>query len=83
MHLSIKCVYWCNQYVIVSYNVTELQMFMSQTVCFLIFYQLLLILIALLHAVLTERCLSHGMCLYQVIMTLHFLNYVVQEVEST
>ena len=29
------------------------------------------------------RCLSHGKCLYQVIMTLHFLNYVVRDVEST
>ena len=28
-------------------------------------------------------CLSHGMCLYQVIMTLHFLNDVVNDIEST
>ena len=39
------------------------------------FYQLLLILTALLH-VPDKRCLSHCMCLYiyQVMMTLHFLN---------
>ena len=30
-----------------------------------------------------KRCLSHGMCLYQVIMTLHFLNDVVNDIEST
>ena len=28
-------------------------------------------------------CLSHGMCLYQVIMTLHFLNDIVNDIEST
>ena len=30
-----------------------------------------------------KRCLSHGMCLYQVIMTLHFLNDVDYDAEST
>ena len=39
------------------------------------FYQLPLIL--------TAACLSHGMCLYQVILTLHFLNGVVNDAEST
>ena len=29
-----------------------------------------------------KRCLSHCMCLYQVIMTLHFLNDVVNDIES-
>ena len=29
------------------------------------------------------RCLSHGMCLYQVMMTLHFLNDVANDAEST
>ena len=38
-----------------------------------LFYQLPLILIALLHV---KRCLSQGMYLYKVIMTLHFLNNV-------
>ena len=28
-----------------------------------------------------ERCLSHGMCLYQLIMTLHFLNDVINDIE--
>ena len=26
-----------------------------------------------------KRCLSHGMCLYQVMMTLHFLNDVAND----
>ena len=30
-----------------------------------------------------KRCLSHCMCLYQVIMTLYFLNDVVNDIEST
>ena len=30
-----------------------------------------------------KRCLSHGMCLYQVMMTLNFLNDVANEDEST
>ena len=30
-----------------------------------------------------KRCLSHGMCLYQVIMTLHFLNDIANDAEST
>ena len=30
-----------------------------------------------------KRCLSAGMCLYQVIMTLHFLNDVANDAEST
>ena len=29
-----------------------------------------------------SRCLSHGMCLYQVMMTLHFLNDVANDAES-
>ena len=29
-----------------------------------------------------KRCLSHGMCLYQVKMTLHFLNDVTNDAES-
>ena len=29
------------------------------------------------------RCPSHGMRLYQVIMTLHFLNNFVNDIEST
>ena len=30
-----------------------------------------------------KRCLSHGTCLYQVMMTLHFLNDVANDTEST
>ena len=30
-----------------------------------------------------KSCLSHGMCLYQVMMTLHFLNDVADDSEST
>ena len=30
-----------------------------------------------------KRYLSHGMCLYQVMMTLHFLNEVANYTEST
>ena len=30
-----------------------------------------------------KRCLSHGMCLYQIMMTLHFLNDVANDDEST
>ena len=30
-----------------------------------------------------KRCLSHGMCLYQVMMTLHFLNDVANDAQST
>ena len=30
-----------------------------------------------------KRCLSHGMCLYQVMMTLHFLNDVANDANST
>ena len=30
-----------------------------------------------------SRCLSRGMCLYQVIMTMHFLNDVVIDIEFT
>ena len=29
------------------------------------------------------RCLAHGMCLYQVMVTLHFLNDVADDAEST
>ena len=30
-----------------------------------------------------KRCLSHSMCLYQVMMTLHFLNNIANDTEST
>ena len=30
-----------------------------------------------------KRCLSHSMCLYQVMMTLHLLNDVANDAEST
>ena len=30
-----------------------------------------------------KRCLSHGMCLYKVMMTLHFLNDAANDTEST
>ena len=30
-----------------------------------------------------KLCLSHGMCLYQVIMTLHFFNVVVNDIKTT
>ena len=30
-----------------------------------------------------KRCLSHGMCLYQVMMTLHFLNNVTYDADSS
>ena len=30
-----------------------------------------------------KRCLSHGMCLYQDMMTLHFLNDIVNDADST
>ena len=30
-----------------------------------------------------KRCLSHGMCLYQVMMMLHFLNNVANDAELT
>ena len=30
-----------------------------------------------------KRCLSQGMCLYQVMMTFHFLNDVVNDAESS
>ena len=45
-------------------------------------YQLPPILTALL-ALPDKHCLSHGMCLYQVMMTLHFLNDVANDAEST
>ena len=44
------------------------------------FYQQPLILTALLP---DKRCLSHSMCLYQVMMTLHFLNDSANDAEST
>ena len=47
---------------------------------FVLFYQLPLILSALLS---DKRYLSHGMCLYQVMMTLHFLNDIAYDAEST
>ena len=42
-------------------------------------YQSSLILTALSRVASDKRCLSHGMCLYQVMMTLHFLNDVVND----
>ena len=30
-----------------------------------------------------KRCLSHHMCLYQFVMTLHFFNDVANDAEST
>ena len=30
-----------------------------------------------------KLCLSHGMCLYQVMMMMHFLNDVANDTEST
>ena len=30
-----------------------------------------------------KRCLSYGMCLYQVMVTLHFLNDIANDAEST
>ena len=30
-----------------------------------------------------KRCLSHGMCFYQVMMELHFLSDVANDAEST
>ena len=30
-----------------------------------------------------KRCLSHGMCLFHVMMTLHVLNDIVNDAEST
>ena len=30
-----------------------------------------------------KRCLFHDMCLYKVMMTLHFFNYAVNDAEST
>ena len=45
-------------------------------------YRLPLILTALLH-VADKRYLSHGMCLYQVMKKLHFLNDVANDAEST
>ena len=44
------------------------------------FYQLPLILKALLP---DKRCLSHSMCLYQIMMMLHFFNDVANDPEST
>ena len=36
-----------------------------------------------LYLTLDKRCLSHGMCLYQVMMTMHFLNDIAKDAEST
>ena len=41
-----------------------------------IIYQIPLILTALLP---DKHCLSHGMCLYQVVVTLHFMNDVAND----
>ena len=46
------------------------------------FYQLPHILTAF-YTLPDKHCLSHSMCLYQVMMTLHFLNDVVSDTEST
>ena len=46
------------------------------------FYQLPLILTALLHFA-DKRYLPHGMCLYQVMMTLHDLNDLANDAEPT
>ena len=46
------------------------------------FYHLLLILTALL-MLHDKHCLSHSMCLYQVMISLHFLNDVANDTEST
>ena len=47
-------------------------------------YQLPRIVTALLYTLPDKRCLSHGMCLYHaMIMTLHFLNDVTNDAEST
>ena len=53
-------------------------------VCILLqLYLLPRILTAVLHDALPDkRCLSHRMCLYQVMMTLHFLNDVANDAES-
>ena len=48
----------------------------------IILYHLPRILAALL-TVPDKRCLSRGMCLYPVMMTLHFLNDVANDAEST
>ena len=45
-------------------------------------YQLPFLLTAALHDA-DKHCLSHGMCIYQVMMTLHFLNDVANDAEST
>ena len=45
------------------------------------FYQLHIILTALIHVDLIN--VASCMCFYQVIMTLHFLNDVINDVEST
>ena len=50
--------------------------------CIRVNYQIPFILTATFH-VACKRCLSHGMCLNQVMMTLHFLNDVANEAEST
>ena len=54
------------------------------TSCYKRICQLPLIVIVLLHVDLNNvRCLSHSMCLFQVIMTSHFLNDVVNDIELT
>ena len=45
-------------------------------------HQLPIILTALLHLP-DKRCLSHDMCRYQAMMTLHFLNDFANDTEST
>ena len=47
-----------------------------------LFYQLPRILNALLPLP-DKRFLSHGMCLYQVMMMVHFLNDIANDAEST
>ena len=60
----------------------------SATVCSIVFimYHCLSVtsnITALLRVDLIKRCLSRGMCLYKFNMTFHFLNDVVDDVEST
>ena len=55
---------------------TDGQLDSGNTICP---YQLPFILTALLH---DHCCLSHGMCLYQVMMTLHFLNDITNDAKS-
>ena len=55
---------------------------MTMILFYIFLYQLPFILTAAL-PVPDRRCLSHGMCLYQVMMTLNFLSDVANDAEST